>query len=171
MNHVVLDNFLNQEDLLNIQEVLLGQKFPWYFAKNKVFTNPEIDNINDFQFVHQFFTGSQKVSDYFYLLDPIFNKLPITGYARSKANITPRTESLFTYDLHTDFKKPQQNIRTAVFYVNSNNGKTIFEDGTEVDSVENRLVVFDSNIKHAGTSCTDQKVRCVINLNYFGQLP
>ena len=41
------------------------------------------------------------------------------------------------------------------------------EDGTKVESIGNRLVTFDSHIKHSGTSCTDQKYRLVLNMNYF----
>jgi len=52
-------------------------------------------------------------------------------------------------------------------YVNTNNGYTKFEDGTKVESVANRLVTFPANMKHKGTSCTDEKIRVVINFNYF----
>ena len=31
-----------------------------------------------------------------------------------------------------------RDINAAIFYVNSNNGKTIFLDGTVIESVENR---------------------------------
>ena len=56
---------------------------------------------------------------------------------------------------------------TSIFYVNSNNGYTVFEDGTKVESVANRFVSFPANMKHKGTSCTDEKIRVVINFNYF----
>ena len=35
--------------------------------------------------------------------------------------------------------------------MNTNNGKTLFENGKEVDSVANRLVVFGNTLKHTGT--------------------
>ena len=44
--------------------------------------------------------------------------------------------------------------------------KAIFEDGSKVDNVANRMVLFSSNLKHAGTTCTDEKYRLVINFNY-----
>ena len=56
---------------------------------------------------------------------------------------------------------------TAIFYINTNNGYTEFEDGTRVESVANRIVNFPANLKHRGTRCTDQKIRIVINFNYF----
>ena len=50
--------------------------------------------------------------------------------------------------------------------MNTNNGWTEFENGDRVDSVENRLVIFDSQMKHAGNTSTDQKIRVLINFNY-----
>ena len=54
-----------------------------------------------------------------------------------------------------------------LLYMNTNNGKTIFEDGEEVDSVENRMVIFPASRMHAGTTHTDAMYRCVINFNWF----
>ena len=51
--------------------------------------------------------------------------------------------------------------------MNTNNGYTKFEDGSIVESVANRIVTFPANMKHLGTSCTDEKTRVVINFNYF----
>ena len=48
-----------------------------------------------------------------------------------------------------------------------NDGYTRFEDGTKIESVANRVAVFESNLKHCGTTCTNTKSRVVINLNYF----
>jgi hypothetical protein len=58
-------------------------------------------------------------------------------------------------------------MKTAIYYLNTNNGATRFEDGTEISSVENRFVVFDSDNSHTAVSCTDQKARFLINFNYY----
>ena len=57
-------------------------------------------------------------------------------------------------------------ITTAILYLNTNNGYTEFKSGDKVKSVSNRVVVFDSNLKHRTVTCTDQKTRIVINFNY-----
>ncbi len=67
--------------------------------------------------------------------------------------------------LHIDVMFPGS--LTAIFYMNTNNGYTYFEDGTKVESVENRLVVFPSYFSHAGATCTDEQRRVVININYI----
>ena len=58
--------------------------------------------------------------------------------------------------------------KTSIFYINTNNGWTEFANGDRVKCVENRLVTFDSNLKHQGVTCTDKKRKIVINLNYEG---
>ena len=61
------------------------------------------------------------------------------------------------------------NQQTAIFYLNTNNGYTKFQDNTiqDVNSVANRLITFDGSLQHAGCSCTDQNVRVVLNINYI----
>ena len=56
---------------------------------------------------------------------------------------------------------------TSIFYMNTNNGCTVFEDGTEIKSVANRVVTFPRSTKHAGTTCSDENVRILINFNYI----
>ena len=56
---------------------------------------------------------------------------------------------------------------TAIFYLNSNNGYTVFKDGEKVESVANRIVKFPTLKEHSGVSCSDSKRRAVINFNYI----
>ena len=66
------------------------------------------------------------------------------------------------------FHRDVDNCITAIYYVNTNNGYTEFEsNGMKVNSVENRLVIFDSNEKHRAVTATDTSRRSVINFNYF----
>ena len=57
---------------------------------------------------------------------------------------------------------------TSIFFINTNNGYTMFETGKKVPSVENRLVTFPNNLMHTGISQTDTKSRVTLNLNYLG---
>jgi hypothetical protein len=50
--------------------------------------------------------------------------------------------------------------------MNTCNGYTLFEDGTKVESVANRIVTFPNSMKHTGTTTTDSEYRMVINFNY-----
>jgi hypothetical protein len=104
-------------------------------------------------------------SDLWELLDPVIRRLHAQAWIRIKCNLTTRTDHIYVYGMHQDIEN--FNGITGVYYLNSNDGYTIFEGGSKVDSVENRLVLFDSNIMHSGTSSTNSKTRCVINFNFL----
>ena len=85
-----------------------------------------------------------------------------TGFYRVKANLTLKTSTPEKSLFHSDYK----DMKTAIFYINTNNGYTEFKNGVIVNSVANRLCNFDSNLEHQGVTCTDEKRRVVINFNY-----
>ena len=111
-------------------------------------------------------------SSYFEILEPILVKIDPISLWRAKANLITKTPNIVENSYHIDmlFLKSEKKIKqwtTSIFYINTNNGYTEFEDGTKVESVANRMVTFPGNIEHRGTSCTDKKIRVVINFNYF----
>jgi len=123
--------------------------------------------IDKFQFFNTLCLKNEIKSDFYNVLDPLIKKINPSYIYRVKVNLGTRTSVPVVGGMHSD---TEFNNTTAIFYLNNNNGYTIFEDGSKVDSVENRLVVFDSNIMHSGVSQTDSKIRCVINLNYISEL-
>ena len=156
----VIDNFLEEDIFKEIEKIVMGDKFPWFFNDFK----SDDDDIHNYQFTHTVIRGNGEIESKFIKnMKPFFTKLNIKKIFRIKINLTTRTEKLFNHEFHTDV--PFQ-CTTAIFYVNSNNGKTIFEHGKEVNSVSNRMVIFNSNLEHAATSHTDEKTRVVINFNY-----
>ena len=62
---------------------------------------------------------------------------------------------------------PSNTMTTAIYYVNTCDGFTEFEDGTKTEAVANRLVKFPANLKHRGVSQLDNRFKCVINFNFF----
>lgn len=175
---LVEDNFLSPEDFENIQKLFAPSPskegetaLPWYFFDSVVDHN---DNGPDsYFFCHQFYTNYRIVSDWYFDLMPLISKIGAMSIVRIQANCLTKTNNRIIFPMHNDidvskFKNYLNNkCTTGIYYVNTNNGATLFEDGTEVQSVANRFVCYDANIKHAGTTCTDQKRRIVINFNYF----
>ena len=53
-----------------------------------------------------------------------------------------------------------------LYNLNTNNGFTSFEDGTEICSKENQVILFNGEIKHRSVSQTDERVRININIDY-----
>ena len=69
--------------------------------------------------------------------------------------------------MHADVNPNVKNCKVAIYYVNTNNGYTLFKNNKKVMSEKNKLVIFDANTEHASTTCTNQDYRIVINFNYF----
>lgn len=162
MGYEVIDNFLSEEDHDKIYNSMLSAEFPWYF--NDYPTQPkETDTVYNYQFTHMFYLNNEATSQFVNLLDPIYKKLGINFIHRIKANLSPATPETRVGRWHTDF---EIDCKTAVYYVNTNNGFTKFRSGEIVESLANRIVIFDSLDLHVGATATDVKARCLINFNY-----
>jgi hypothetical protein len=169
MAHKIIDNLLSEELSEKIKNDLISPMFPWYY-NNRVVDDEQSEQINslyNYQFIHAFYLDYVQTSQYLYILKPIIDYLNPEAILRIKANLNPKTEVRHIFDYHVDFSSKASDRKTAIYYVNSNDGVTILEDGTEIESVANRLVIFDQKTRHTGTTCTDQKVRCLINFNYI----
>ena len=171
----IIDDFLKREDHAAILSTLTDVKFNWHFNHSVVYRDEQTQSLHDFQFTHMFYRDNAVTSPYYPILSPLLSKLGSDVLVRLKANFRTPTEAIHVSDMHTDIayptilKKPNvlEAMRTAIYYVNSNDGYTVFEDGTKVESVANRVVVFPSTVRHAGTTHTNKKYRIVVNCNYF----
>jgi hypothetical protein len=111
---------------------------------------------------HLFYDNFEGKSPYINLITPIIDEIDPIAIVRIRANLTaPEKPKLVGFHVDDFF-----NGRTAVYYLNTNNGKTVFKNGIEVNSVANRLLVFDSKLEHSPIFSTD-KNRIVINFNYI----
>ena len=166
MKYKIIDNLLSRDELLEIQKHMLGPWIPWAYNSFTVKADdPVQDTLNNYQFTHTFYRNFQITSDYLKLLDPILEKINPSALVRIKANLIPCTEKIIEHEYHYDHE--HYNGKVAVFYVNTNNGYTILDDGSKIESIENRLLIFDGNVFHSGSTCTDQKVRCLINFMFY----
>ena len=161
----VYDKFLSEADFEVVSSFFLSSDIPWFF-NNSIARGEE--GLDGYQFVHSFCNVenpfSSDKSQYSKFITPIFNKLNPRYILRVKANLRPRTVEPFQSSWHTDTDIAS---KTCIFYINSNNGYTTFKDDTRVYSLENRLLLFDSHIEHSGVSCTNEKKRIVLNINYI----
>ena len=57
--------------------------------------------------------------------------------------------------------------KAAILSINTCDGYTKLKDGTKIDSIENRILLFDASKPHTPSTTTDQPVRINININYF----
>ena len=165
-----IDNFLGKKEFDELQKLLMSSEMPWYYCPGIDYKDDE----NKFQFFYIFYDPHYPFL-LFDKLEPIISTIIPTAIVRIKANLITRTPKIVENEYHHDissfddenrktiFPEKLKQLTTSIFYVNNNNGYTIFEDGTKVESVANRLVTFPANMKHTGTSCSDEKIRIVIN--------
>tara|TARA_R100001594_G_scaffold40390_1_gene72257 strand:- start:65 stop:544 length:480 start_codon:yes stop_codon:yes gene_type:complete len=157
----IYKNFLSKEIFKKLKDAMMSDYFPWYF-------NDGIDykgkKDNSFQFTYTFVAEtkincSEEMID---IIKPILKKIKYKKLNRVKANLLTRTHKIIESQYHID----QKEGTTGIFYLNKCNGYTIFENGKKISSEENKYVEFNSNLKHTGSSCTDEQRRVVINFNY-----
>ena len=157
----IVDNFLPQDYFEYLQKMMLDHNFPWLY-------NAEVANrgeVNDhFYFTHNLFDNYKPTSSIFEEFIPFFKQLEMNALIRARGLLYTNQGRQIAHEKHTDYNFPH---KTVVFYMNTNNGYTEFEDGTKVESVENRIVFFDGSRPHNSSTCTDQKIRVVMSINYF----
>ena len=163
----VVDNFLPEEHFRLAQSLIMDYGFPWMWndsvTKQVGQSDPE-----EFQFIHKFYDPLCGVMSSYPrwkdIIKPFADYMNPVSLMRIKANLNVATPEYITREFHTDF---DVKCTTAIAYINNNNGYTLFEDGTKVQSKENRVVIFNSQMRHAGIPCTDEKRRVVINFNFI----
>ena len=106
----------------------------------------------------------EPTSSYFKALLPLLNKLKVKSLIRIKANLYTYVGTQIEHGFHID---NTYSHKGAIFSINSNNGYTILEDGTKIESVENRIVFFDATRLHNSSTTTTAKGRYNINFNFL----
>ena len=156
----VIQNFIKEKPIFNsIKKVLMSKDFPYYYHD---FTANELDKSNFF-FAHVLYTNGEPRSPFFNQVTmPLLGRLNFNYLHRAKINLFTKQEKHFVSEPHRDM---DVNHYVALFSVNTNNGYTLFEDGTKVPSVENQCLIFNGSLKHSSATQTDEKVRININLN------
>lgn len=171
MNEIkVIDNFCDAEEWKRLQEAF-SEQFEWTIGNILDESDLMCDKEYNHQYVHGIYRMAPQSKYYDYIL-PIIAKLNVRSLVRAKLNSVCRENEIITHGFHIDMNFPespegQNGCKTAIIYLNTNNGFTIFEDGTKIESVANRCVTFPVNYRHSGTTCTDVFRRVALNLVYF----
>ena len=162
MNYEIIDNFLSEKSYKKIEETISNNYFPW-FLQNKI-NNFQKDNVFNYYFSHTFFDNEKINSDAFNIWEELLSKIKFKNLIRVKANLYPRTETILEHEKHLDYT---ENGITSLYYINTNNGFTNLNDEIKVSSVSNRFLKFSNNTLHNSSTCTDQKYRLTVVINYI----
>jgi len=151
-----IKNLLNKDISNYIEQEMLSNNFAWYI-------HPVTKKEENFYFVHNFYDDKINSSHFDSLILPILGKFEFNKILRIKGNLYPKTNKIIEHAFHVD---QVEDHKVAIYYVNSNNGKTIFKDN-QISSEKNKLVLFDGKKEHKSTTCTDKSFRINININYI----
>jgi hypothetical protein len=166
----IIDNFLEKELFTKLQERIMNYGVCWYFAP---FTDENIETNDQFYFGHNIYVNHQWSSNLSAAIQPLISKINPLAINMIRANLMTKSEKHIESEFHTDLNRNSPTTEksnkwtTALYYINDCNGYTRLEDGSIIDSRANRLLTFPSDIKHLGATCTDEKRRVLINLNYI----
>ena len=158
----IYDNFLEKNNFDLIKKIFFSEKINWFYSKNISADIKEKDFGHNF-LCHMIYQDNQTTSQYLQTIQPILEKLNPKALIRIKANMYLNQGKYITHRSHQDF--PFEH-KTALYYLNTNNGHTIIGE-EKINSVENRIILFDGSIEHSSTNCTDANRRLNINFNYF----
>lgn len=160
LKYKIIDNFLPTEYFKNIQSLLLSPRLEWYYKDYSANQNGD----DGHSFVHVFWNQGKQVSNLFQEFHLFLQHLKVKHLMQLRANMFIRDSKSNESNYHIDFNNT--NNTTAILYINTNNGYTLLEK-EKVESIENRLLFFPVNVKHAAVRQTDTSRRIVLNINYI----
>jgi len=167
----IIKDFLPKKQFKNIQSILMSSAFPYYYQNNYLDEKHEGNVLEDYFFVHIIkdqidskLNSNKNVLKN--ILDPIMLKLQANDLIRAKINLYPNQHKHVRSNWHIDQTTNNENVKVAIFCVNTCNGYTDFKTGQKAPSVENSIILSNANETHRSVTQTDTKTRINININY-----
>ena len=167
----VIDDFLPQEDFEEVRDLMVyNDLFPWFFQKEvnsigKDCTKEYWNWYGTHAFYVNDFAESKHCATLYSKFIPRFKEMNIfRSLLRIKGNFYPHTETLREHTGHQDYLFSHTG---ALYTLNTCNGFTKLYDGTEIPSVANRILIFDSSIIHNSSTTTNAAGRFNINFNFL----
>ena len=173
----IIDNFLPEEDFKKLIGIIEGPEMSWYFTPGisddsstaSIQGNNPLDN---YMFAHMLYNDYVPRSYFFddvkdIILPRLIDRVGIAWntLVRMKINLYQRTNEVNIHPWHVD-SGSMPLLKGALLMLNTCDGYTGFADGTEVDSVANRVVLFNAHERHHSCSTSNAQKRLTLNINY-----
>ena len=164
----IMDNFLKDIHLTQLDKLIDIPAFPWFLRKEQVYGADDGCWLR-----HLIYDENMPASIIYGSVSEIFKDyLKYVSLCRITVNLLLKQETPSISDFHTDFEhdidiSDETKITTAIFYLNTNNGATEFKDGDRIDCVRNRLLMFPTLTPHRAIGQTDVSYRIVLNFNFI----
>ena len=160
---MIIDNFLPEDEFEYIKNILFGIEFPWFYVPDISEQGLQIDNSS--YMIHLLYNNDLPNSEIFYQVYKCFkNKLEINSLIRMKVNMHLNSNKFRENPMHADYDFKHKG---AIFSLNTCDGYTKLKDGTKIQSIANRMFLFDPSKEHCSTNTYDKDRRVNINFNYF----
>jgi hypothetical protein len=178
LDYGVIDDFLPQKEFREIQKILINEDnipntsqqttLGWLYSSQTISptisVKDESKNWKYFYMIHSIYDNGIVRSQFYEKIIPVLEELNVKALMRIKANLYPNSEKVHEHEAHIDYPFSH---KTAILYINSCNGYTKLKNGTKIDSIANRVLLFDASEPHQSTTTSDQTARFIINFNYF----
>ena len=157
----VIDNYLKQEDFEHIRDWAFGDQIDWRYSPSVA----DDDDIGLGYFHHVLYAEQEPKSKWLHkgMASHLIQEAKIELLIRIKVNLYTATETIKYHKPHKDYDFPH---KAAVYCLNTCDGGTTIGK-RRIDSVANRMILFDGSEDHFSSTCTDQPVRMNINLNWL----
>ena len=163
----IIDNFLEEEYFNTLADLICSTdyEFAWFYGQY----NRQHSDALQYFFTHMIYNKSVPQSSHFDLMKNLCSEIDAGGKGikallRIRANYFPNTSTLHEYEMHTDYEFSHT---AALLSLNTCDGYTKIADGTKIDSVANRVVLFDAGEDHCSTTTTNAKARFNLIVNYL----
>lgn len=164
----IKDNFLPEVIFEKIFKLMTSPMFSWYYQISQTINKKEKD---ESYFSHLIYSDNIPQSHHYedIMVPIIFSLGEPKSLISCRANLYVNRNKVYKSNYHTDGCDGENkwNHKTALFYVNENNGYTEFKSGKKVESKKNRICIFDASEEHRAVSQTDEDRRILININYI----
>ena len=107
-----------------------------------------------------------QIDPFVHIIKPLWDEInPDVGMMRVKVNFYPYVgPEIIEHQWHLDYEFPHWG---GLYSLNTCDGYTMLSDGTKIDSIENRMLVFNAGDYHKSSTSTDSKGRFNINFNWI----
>lgn len=190
---IVIDDFLDDENIEKIQKELLDSNFNWHQQDATAPPGYEYSKLNDDNsyeshfFTHWLLHPNGSKSNWYeicqFIVSIAVHKLRSdhgfeggVNIMRCKANLYPTINSSEKKLYHTPHKDDNKTHSVFLYFVNDSDGDTIiFNEKSapwtikkSIEPKAGRLVIFNGDLFHASNSPINHKNRLTININVSG---
>ena len=178
----IIDDFLPESDWQNNYNLFMTEDIKWTYKQvpqdpssfffqyiftgfSNRYTQDEVSFISPADNIQE-----KEIPHYSIAIEPILKNFEYEKILNARTNLFTRMPNNYSYTandgagLHNDHGYDFK-YTTMIYYINTTNGGTFFENGEEVQSKANRLVVFDGHMLHRHIYQSDEKIRVATNIN------